>query len=178
MSSEKFGKEIRKEGLRDSSAWEEMYETKEIAERGFAHMEHYLTSNGIILDKNSKILEVGSGTGRLLAAMKERGLDAVGLDARPRTEDPQPIVVAQIEQMPFPDETFDIVFSIGVFDQRVYEQDHRAMLDEIARVLKKGGALFMVGSNWFNESTPPDSAGLRLVSDAKDKQLRALYKKE
>ena len=49
-------------------------------------------------------------------------------------------VLARIEQLPFEDNKFSVVLSLGnVFDQLIYNQDHDLMMREIHRVLKPKG---------------------------------------
>ncbi len=71
--------------------------------------------------------------------LKRRGLDVVGVDTRPRGINDPKQVIARIEQLPFSSESFDVIFSIEIFDLRMYNQDQDLMTQEIVRVLKKGG---------------------------------------
>ncbi len=89
--------------------------------------------------EHKKILEVGSGDGSLVNYAKSQGLNMMGVDVRPRREDKSSQVIARIEQLPFPDESFEVIFSYLVFDSKSYIQDHELMVQDIARVLKKGG---------------------------------------
>src|SRR3989344_2912820 len=53
-------------------------------------------------------------------------------------------ILARIEQLPLPDNSFDEIFSYGLFDSDEYDQDKKLMLTEICRVLRKGGVYFVV----------------------------------
>jgi ubiquinone/menaquinone biosynthesis C-methylase UbiE/catechol 2,3-dioxygenase-like lactoylglutathione lyase family enzyme len=88
------------------------------------------------------LLEVGVGSGRLLARLAERGWDVVGIDAAPRmlelTRARVPGVkleVARAEELPFEDASFDVVVAVGVLEYA----DPEASLRELARVLRPAG---------------------------------------
>jgi ubiquinone/menaquinone biosynthesis C-methylase UbiE len=118
--------------------WEDMTPGHEADKFGF--FETDLKKAGIDL-RTSKVLEIGSGNSALLAYMQKQGVDAVGVDVRPRGKTAGlPIVKARIERLPFQSETFDVVLAGSVFDDDVYNQDQSLMMEEIARVLKHGGA--------------------------------------
>jgi ubiquinone/menaquinone biosynthesis C-methylase UbiE len=119
--------------------WEEGVEEERYAKMYFEVVENRLQDLGITIPRDEKILEVGSGAGVMLRYLQKIGFDAVGVDARPRGEKTEKVVRARIEQLPFPDETFGLLFAYSVFDSNVYRQDQPAMLGEIYRVLKHGG---------------------------------------
>lgn len=97
--------------------------------------------------RQGKVLEVGSGAGRFLRALEHFRVDVVGIDARPRglAAVEGKVVKGRVEQMPFADETFETVIGVGIFDDRVYDQDTDTMAREIHRVLKKGGLAVFEG---------------------------------
>lgn len=105
--------------------------------------------------EGKKLLEVGSGFGTNLAVfIKDFGIDGYGTEpdgegfgcsfASSREVfaanrlDPARIVPAVGEALPFPDETFDIVYSSYVLE---HVQDPGQVLTESIRVLKPGGTL-------------------------------------
>jgi len=98
-----------------------------------------LAENDINLtDKNVRALEIGSGNAEFLSYAQRQGINIVGVDVRPRgVNDKQ--ITARIERLPFPDETFDAIFSRGVFEISLYNQYPEVMMSEIVRVLKRGG---------------------------------------
>jgi ubiquinone/menaquinone biosynthesis C-methylase UbiE len=101
--------------------------------------------------RKGKVLEVGVGAGIFMDFLEARGVDIVGIDARVRglKAAEGKIVEGRIEQMPFPNDTFQTVIGIGIFDRDVYDQDEEAMVKDIARVLKEGGVCIF-------EGFPPD----------------------
>lgn len=155
---------------------EESGETAESAERMYSSFERIFKTLSEELGaevgfKDSKILEIGSSKSLFLDYLKEQGVDAVGVDAQPHGEtEGLRVVAARIEQLPFPDDVFDIVVSGEVFDKAIYNQDHRLMLEEVRRVLKPGG--IWAGSG---ESIKASVEGLTLISDPKD--FVSIYRK-
>lgn len=110
----------------------------------------------------ARILEVGSGCGMLVA----RGRSAHGLDIRgiePSMGEysstlevcrrliehyglpGDAVVDATGEAIPYPDDSFDIVYSSNVLE---HVGDPAAVLDEALRVLKPGGRLLVVVPNY------------------------------
>jgi len=114
-------------------------------------LETRLSRNGIeILNKEKLVLlDQGCGGGRYTAAWKLLGIQkAVGIDfsdiglqdAKARAEiagiDNIDFVKGSVLEMPFDDETFDIVYSNGVLH---HTEDWRKGILEQLRVMKKGG---------------------------------------
>ncbi len=103
------------------------------------------------------VLDVGCGTGSLALVAKER----VGKAGSVHGIDPAPKQIARarskaarrglavdfqlgvVEKLSFPDQTFDIVQSTFAIDHVPSDLQHQG-LNEIARVLKPGGRLFIL----------------------------------
>jgi len=111
-----------------------------------------------------KLLEIGSGFGVSLAIMLKRfGVDAYGIE--PASEgfdasnacarkvlvanqlDPARIIDAVGEAIPYPNETFDVVYSNNVLE---HTADPAKVLCEAIRVLKVGGKLFVEVPNYLS----------------------------
>jgi len=95
-----------------------------------------------VFGKGKKYLDAGCGTGFLLRFLPE---GSVGLDINPRAiakaKEYAPhaaLVVADIEDIPFPGETFDTVLVVDVLDRLPHPAK---AISEIRRVLKRGGVL-------------------------------------
>jgi len=97
--------------------------------------------------RGQKVLEIGVGMGADYLEWLKAGARATGLDlsqasiekARQRSELAgfQPdLQVADAEQLPFPDRSFDVVYSYGVMH---HSPDTAQCLREACRVLKPGG---------------------------------------
>lgn len=95
---------------------------------------------------DDRVLEVGSGGCGLIfnfGGEDRTGVDPLADHLRPlfpwQLRSPVRTIAAEGEQLPFEDESFDIVLSDNVID---HARDPQGIVDEIARVLKPGGALY------------------------------------
>jgi len=90
-----------------------------------------------------RILDLGCGDGQLSARIAAMGAEVTGVDASPqmaaaarargiRADE------ASAESLPYPDHSFDAVFSNAVLH---WVRDQDAMLEEVRRVLRPGGRL-------------------------------------
>ena len=112
--------------------------------------------------RGKRVLEVGSGFGlfvavtRIVYGMESHGLEPAGsaFDSSYRTSreiirenglDPEIIVNARGEAIPFPDDHFDVLFSSTALD---HTENPERVLDESLRVLKLGGCLHFVFPNY------------------------------
>ena len=98
------------------------------------------------LPKDGIILDAGCGMGRMVRRLQLHGLNCIGLDyAVPSLIHSNavcpalPFVGGDLLQLPFADECFTGIFSIGVFEH--FEDGPNAALQEMNRVLKPGGVL-------------------------------------
>lgn len=109
--------------------------------------------------KDKRALDVGAGTGYLQDMVQ----DYVGLDISPaaRRFFHKPFVQASATDMPFPDGTFDVVWSIWVLEH--VPTPEQALL-EIRRVAKDGGLLFMLPA-WNCLPWAADGYDVRPYSD-------------
>ena len=153
--------------------WEEIIETREQAESRFRELERHLKECGVQLDESSRVLELGSGKGKMLEIFVEKDIQAIGTDIRPRGSSELPQVQAHIEQLPFANDTFDLIYSNSIFDRGLYRQDHSLMIAEIVRVLKQGG----VYNASFEMVTSTIPRALKRISNPKYKELFEIYRK-
>jgi len=96
-----------------------------------------------------RVLDVGCGTGRHVAALLAEGYDASGADvsedmlaqAREFTGAPERFVSWRMgDPAPFPDASFDAITCLGnVWPQLVEEKDVQAACAELQRLLRPGG---------------------------------------
>jgi ubiquinone/menaquinone biosynthesis C-methylase UbiE len=98
-----------------------------------------------------RLLDWGCGYGQVTALLRERGVDVVPLDYRGDLAAP---IVTPLERfpeieahltpepvaLPFDGESFDTVLSCGVLE---HVQDPDSSLDEIRRVLRRGGTFYV-----------------------------------
>jgi len=116
---------------------------------------NYQTSYRYIVDKYKSpltILEAGCGLGRWAVPLALGGFIVTGIDIEQDALDilkqfhssPNLTVVhGDILAMPFPDESFDLVLSLGVLEHFEDARSQHKALSEHLRVLKCDGALFV-----------------------------------
>jgi SAM-dependent methyltransferase len=106
------------------------------------------------LEPNTRLLDVGCGSGLALRLAADRGASVTGLDAsrgqleHARRQVPgAPLVQGELEELPFDDGSFDVVTGFNSFQ---YAARPTLALAEAARVLAPGGRVLYL--NW----APPE----------------------
>ncbi len=98
---------------------------------------------------NKKILDVGGSNGEFSKYIGEKyDCEIINLDPSP-TQPLWETIIAPADQIPFEDEKFDVIFFRGVLEH-IPPFLHQASLDEIYRVLRKGGIGYFVIPPWYN----------------------------
>lgn len=107
------------------------------------HLVRYIESA-----KGKKVLDAGAGTGRLSVKLYKAGAKVTALDISPEMlhllgeKNPDiERVEGDMEQMPLPDDTFDMVFSTLAL---VHLKKIEPFMDEAYRVLKDDGIFVLV----------------------------------
>ena len=108
-----------------------------------------------VLARESRILEIGSGKGRLLNHLFRRGYDIRGVEvnrssiaASRELYGELPLSAVDAVSLPEPDSSLDIVLSFDVFEHIPDTDSH---LREVMRVLKPGGCyLLQTPNKWTN----------------------------
>ncbi|MGE5098069.1 MAG: class I SAM-dependent methyltransferase [Betaproteobacteria bacterium] len=112
------------------------------------------------LRPGNRFLEVGSGYSCLVTILNRSGVDAYGLE--PAFEeyastqiareilaangvDPERVIDAPGENMPFPDDHFDNIYSMSVLE---HTQAPEKVIDEVVRVLAPGGTAVLNFPNY------------------------------
>lgn len=126
------------------------------------------------LAPKSSILDVGTGTGRLLRSLP-KAVDWVGLDLHramlqeAQAQLPAPpgsFVQANMGELPFSDQSFDLVLAgWALGHQRSWNPEHwaeaiRASIQEMDRVLRPGGHLILFETQGTGTETPCPPPGL------------------
>jgi SAM-dependent methyltransferase len=146
-----------------------------------AHIrEHYLRRRASYILRHAPCataLDVGAGTGLLAERLHDVGISAVALDPFPQMLDrlgerrPEvPRVVAHGHELPFPDDTFDLVYSVAVMHHVADPELVRRTLAEMVRVTRPAGHVLVWDHNPLNPywpiimaRVPQDSGAERLV---------------
>ena len=97
-----------------------------------------------------KMLEPGCGRGEFLGNFQDLGLDVYGVDISPEAReytDKFPVEICDIEneELPFDDNTFDVIYSKSFIEHLYYPERY---LLEAYRLLKPGGKLITLVPDW------------------------------
>ena len=107
--------------------------------------------------KGKLVLEAGCGAGRFTEVLLQKGArlvsadlsDAVEVNQENFPQDENHLVIqADINDMPFADETFDVVVCLGVIQ---HTPDSERTIDDLYKLVKKGGTL-VIDHYSFNRS--------------------------
>ena len=118
------------------------------------------------LTPGGRLLDVGCGTGALVAAARESGLDAVGLEPDPEMAAlagsllGDDVVVAGLPELPYGDDGFDVVTASFVLN---HVDDPRAGARELLRVAAPGG---VVRATIWGTTPPPQAVMWNGLLDA------------
>jgi SAM-dependent methyltransferase len=141
--------------LTDATYLEEV-ERRFLAESWFAQPDAAPPYSGLIPFgelRGKSVLEIGCGSGVHAKLLAEAGADLTAVDLTPTAVAmtrrrlelhglEASVLEADAESLPFPDASFDFVWSWGVIH---HSRDTQRVIDEIARVLRPGGRFaFMV----------------------------------
>jgi SAM-dependent methyltransferase len=112
----------------------------------------FVDATGLVRS-GTRILEVGSGTGAMLQALRERGAEVEGVELRQDLIDRArehfgalPVQRVTGTALPFEAGVFDVVASFDVFE---HIPDTDAHLAEVHRVLRPGGAYLVQTPNRY-----------------------------
>lgn len=92
-------------------------------------MSYYHQLRLILATKGTTVLEVGPGHGWMAHILKDQGLAVTTVDVNPELK---PDVVAGVDRLPFPDNSFDVVCAFEVLEHLPFETFIRN-LSEMAR---------------------------------------------
>jgi 2-polyprenyl-3-methyl-5-hydroxy-6-metoxy-1,4-benzoquinol methylase len=116
-----------------------------------------------------ELLDVGCGSGTLISLLKRRGFRVRGVDfsaeaaSIAKSENDVDVAVGSLEQVHFPDQSFDVVTLFHVME---HVTNPRQVLEEVSRILRPGGALIlqvpnieswqfkMFGAKWYGLDIP------------------------
>ena len=107
-----------------------------------------------------KVLDLGCGNGRLLQIFEGQNIEYLGVDNSEKLieiakeEHPQhKFQVADALNLPFPDNSFDKIYSIAVLHHIPSTEFRLQFLKEAKRVLKPGGFLIITAWNLWQRKT-------------------------
>jgi len=138
-------------------------------------------------DSSTRILDAGCGGGRNLVYFLRAGFQVFGIDQNPQSIEQvrnlaktlapnlpaENFQIATLEEMPFPDESFEAVISSAVLHFAASETQFDQMLWEMWRVLKPGGLFFarLASSIGIENLIAPVGGGRYLLPDGSERFL-------
>ncbi len=146
MKSLEYTPERDRDFLDPSQAAFEVSVIQRLSARGLPDIRH--TKFPPIRD----VLDIGTGRGYFVDACRKAGLNAYGVDARNDvyTGDKSRFVLADARQLPFGNESFDLVYETLFFDdllvlQKISYEEFAVIVHEVHRVMRPRGILYMYG---------------------------------
>ena len=138
-------------------------------------------------DSSTRILDAGCGGGRNLVYFLRTGFQVFGIDQNPQSIEQvrnlaktlapnlpaENFQIAMLEEMPFPDRSFEAVISSAVLHFAASETQFDKMLWEMWRVLKPGGLFFarLASSIGIENLIAPVGGGRYLLPDGSERFL-------
>lgn len=165
LSNKEFYEECRRNAIQFASelSWDKIFSrallevTKEEAQampnNVLVWRKRMFSKAGIELSNVHKVLDIRCGDGGDCILFAEKAEEVIGVDAQSSenwsniTVDNLHLIIADGCQLPFPDNTFDVVFEK---DTLHHIQDHKKALDEMKRVSRKGGQVVIIEANRYN----------------------------
>lgn len=106
-------------------------------------------SHRFSLKRNGKLLELAPGRGDFLLAFKRLGFECQGIDKEIHSALAKEVKLSRAdlgkERLPFPDNTFDVVYHKSLIEH-FYSPQH--LMEETRRVLKPGGKAVILTPDW------------------------------
>jgi ubiquinone/menaquinone biosynthesis C-methylase UbiE len=142
------------EHIADSS-WKHAIQTGKLNRGNLSVNLEFLKQTGLVTD-TARVLELGSGSGNLAAALHEQGVSVIGSDISPTATEHACKLHPDIkfkthsaEELPYDDSTFDIVMSFDVLEHLPNVDRH---LHEVRRVVKPDGYYLFQTPNKLSNS--------------------------
>lgn len=154
----------------DSDAWSQVASGWASLWGSLADPARIAIMNATDIERGTRVLDAGCGSGEFLRALHDRGARAVGVDpaiemvalARAVGVD---VVVADIEKLPFADDDFDVATTVNALQ---FAEDTTTALRELDRVVRTEGLIAV--ANWAEGSLNDIDVVERAISGALDEE--------
>ena len=155
------------------------YYNKETAKKyhrsgAFRRIQYKITRRALELlqaKKDTKIIDLGCGTGFSLDILEDEGFEARGIDIAPEMikfakEKGHIVQVADIRNLPFEAESFDYALSISALQwtKEDTQKEYAAYAKEIYRILKKEGKAII---HFYPQSELEFETAIQMFKEAK-----------
>jgi ubiquinone/menaquinone biosynthesis C-methylase UbiE len=129
--------------MKELNFLENLTPDKKYAESIWNYVSHSIEKVGRVdILKKPKVLDLGGGMGEFSKGLNGQNIDCVSLDIEDLEKNLGANQInADAYKMPFKDESFDIIYERGLFDDNIYPHNFCKLLKEISRVLKSKGIL-------------------------------------
>lgn len=138
----------------DAESWSEIAEEWSRSWGSFPRPVHLRLLEACRVEAGTRVLDVGCGSGELLAALTQRGARAAGLDPSIgmveracRTAPDAEVRQGSWRSIPWPDASFDVVTAVNALQ---YADDTSAAVAEALRVVRPGGVVAI--ANWADRA--------------------------
>lgn len=161
--------EVRRAFARQAERWQDESYRSWMPGNLFLHQEgerawtELLRRNGFLPLGDRRVLDVGSGSGRLLVRMSFLGASSenlAGVDLLEHEVEKARALAPHIDfrvgdatQLPFEDRSFDLVTTFTTFSSMRADETRKAAAAEVRRVLRPGGAVLWYDF-WVNPRNP------------------------
>lgn len=110
--------------------------------------------------KGARVLDLGCGNGRLFFSLKEQNINYIGLDnslgllnqaKKNLLKEDVELIKGNFLDIPLPDNSVDLIFAVASFHHLPSDQVRLQALEEMKRVLKPNGKLFISVWNLYQK---------------------------
>jgi len=122
-----------------------IYNQKFYHQPGPKHLKSLITQLAKELEIKN-ILDVGAGSGWLVNHLQKQGFGVIGIDYSPMATKKNLVLSAKATKLPFADNQFDLVTAVSLIEH-LNSSDVKRFLNEVKRVLKPTGYLFLITPN-------------------------------
>lgn len=168
----------------DPAFWDRQWQTGNLRQRIEQDSKNRyfvdLTRQYLRPSKRTRILEGGCGYGPVVLSLTRAGYDTYGIDYAQQTirhvKELYPslnVATGDVQKVSFPDNYFDGYWSLGVIEH--YYEGYRKILEEMRRVVRPGGYIFLTFPHLSLLRRAKSAMGLYPIWINTNQELSAFY---